>query len=100
MIESEFKPLVLFITHYPSIHVLEQEYPNQLVVNYHMGYQEIKIIHRRDSGNHFLYNLCRGVVNNLYGLNVAKLAGISHDIIKQAYRVSEKVKSDIELKEY
>lgn len=40
------------------------------------------------------------MVNNLYGLNVAKLAGISHDIIKQAYRVSEKVKSDIELKEY
>ena len=26
LIESEFKPLVLFITHYPSIHVLEQEY--------------------------------------------------------------------------
>ena len=40
------------------------------------------------------------MVNNLYGLNVAKLAGISHDIIKQAYRVSEKVKLDIELKEY
>lgn len=101
LIESEFKPLVLFITHYPSIHVLEQEYPNQLVVNYHMGYQEIK---NNTPGEIpeiiFLYNLCRGVVNNLYGLNVAKLAGISHDIIKQAYRVSEKVKLDIELKEY
>ena len=54
-----------------------------------MGYQEIKIIHQ-EIRKSFLYNLCRGVVNNLYGLNVAKLAGISHDIIKQAYRVSEK----------
>ena len=53
LIESEFKPLVLFITHYPSIHVLEQEYPNQLVVNYHMGYQEIKIIHQERFRNHF-----------------------------------------------
>ncbi|CAX44064.1 MutS protein homolog, putative [Candida dubliniensis CD36] len=108
LIESEFKPLILFITHYPSIHVLEKEYPYQ-VINYHMGYQEIQQQNQNQNQNQkqieipeiiFLYNLCHGVVNNSYGLNVAKLAGISHDIIFQAFNISEQMKLDIEMKEY
>ncbi|KAI5952106.1 MSH3 [Candida theae] len=95
-IESESKPLLLFITHYPSIHVLEHEYPGE-VVNYHMGFEEIG----KEKGQFpeviFSYNLCRGVVNNSYGLNVAKLAGIPEAVIANAYQVSEELKTEIEL---
>lgn len=95
-IESELKPLLLFITHYPSIHILEHEYPGE-VVNYHMGFEEVD----KGSGKFpeviFLYNLCRGVVGNSYGLNVAKLAGIPEQVIANAYKVSEDLKHEIEL---
>ncbi|KAL6450564.1 MSH3 DNA mismatch repair protein MSH3 [Candida maltosa Xu316] len=94
LIEVESKPLLLFITHYPSIHVLEHEHPGE-VANYHMGYEEI-----HQSGEFpeiiFLYNLCKGVVNNSYGLNVAKLAGIPKEIISNAYKLSEELKLEVE----
>ena len=47
-----------------------------------------------------MYNLCRGVVNNLYGLNVAKLAGVPKELILEASTISEKLKADIELKDH
>ncbi|KAG7661667.1 MSH3 [[Candida] subhashii] len=96
LIESDHKPLLLFITHYPSIHVLEHEYPGQ-VVNYHMGFKEIKKSGQEFPEIIFLYNLCRGVINNSYGLNVAKLAGIPNSIISQAFKTSEDMKNRIEL---
>lgn len=95
-IESESKPLLLFITHYPSIHVLEHEYAGE-VVNYHMGFEEIGKEDGKFPEVIFLYNLCRGVVNNSYGLNVAKLAGIPEQVITNAYKVSEELKTEIEL---
>ncbi|KAK6461134.1 DNA mismatch repair protein MSH3 [Scheffersomyces coipomensis] len=96
IVECKEKPLVLFITHFPSLHVFETTYPNQ-VKNYHMGFKEIK-----DSKNEFpqivfLYNLVEGVVNNSYGLNVAKLAGLATDIISNAYKISEQLKNKIEI---
>lgn len=95
-IESESKPLLLFITHYPSIHILEHEYPGE-VINYHMGFEEINKENGKFPEVIFLYDLCRGVVNNSYGLNVAKLAGIPEQVITNAYEVSEDLKHEIEL---
>ncbi|KAI5960265.1 MSH3 [Candida margitis] len=97
-IESESKPLLLFITHYPSIHVLEHEYPGE-VVNYHMGFEEINQGEGKFPEVIFLYDLCRGVVNNSYGLNVAKLAGIPDHVIANAYKVSEDLKLQIEIED-
>lgn len=95
IIEDDKRPLTLFITHYPSLHVLEDDFPDA-VSNYHMGFVE------KNSGGDwpeiiFLYTLVKGVIGNLYGLNVAKLAGIPDDIIKKAFEVSELVKRDIEV---
>ncbi|KAI3403129.2 MSH3 [Candida oxycetoniae] len=97
-IESEKKPLLLFITHYPSIHVLEHDYPGD-VVNYHMGFEEIASKDQDFPEVIFLYNLCRGVVNSSYGLNVAKLSGIPNDVISEAYKVSEELKNKIEMED-
>ncbi|CAI5758026.1 unnamed protein product [Candida verbasci] len=94
LIELPQQPLLLFITHYPSISVLEYEYP-KIVKNYHMGFEEIQT----DSNFPevvFLYTLESGVVNNSYGLNVAKLANIPNGIIGKAFEISEELKNKIE----
>ncbi|CAK9439531.1 uncharacterized protein LODBEIA_P36310 [Lodderomyces beijingensis] len=101
-IECDNKPLLLFITHYPSIHVVEHEYDEGEVVNYHMGFEEIQDAESTESELPqviFLFNLCRGVVNNSYGLNVAKLAGVPTQVISSAYVVSEELKSRVEMED-
>ncbi|KAK6457260.1 DNA mismatch repair protein MSH3 [Scheffersomyces xylosifermentans] len=96
LIESPLKPLVLFITHYPSLHVLEDLFP-VTVANYHMGFQQVQKKDQTFPEVIFLYNLVKGVVQNSYGLNVAKLAGIPSSIISEAYKVSESLKARIEI---
>nr|A3LU10.3 RecName: Full=DNA mismatch repair protein MSH3; AltName: Full=MutS protein homolog 3 [Scheffersomyces stipitis CBS 6054] len=98
LIESPLRPLVLFITHYPSLHVLEDSFPT-VVTNYHMGFQQI---HKDDNDFPeiiFLYNLVKGVINNSYGLNVAKLAGLPVSVISGAHRVSESLKYKVEIQQ-
>lgn len=96
MIESENKPLTLFITHYPSLHVLENEFEH--VKNYHMSFLETNRRSDKDWPEVvFLYKLAQGVVSNSYGLNVAKLAGIPVDVIRNAHAQSESMKREIEL---
>lgn len=96
MIESDQKPLTLFITHYPSLHVLESEFEN--VKNYHMSFLETNRGTDQDWPEVvFLYKLAQGVVSNSYGLNVAKLAGIPVDVIRNAHAQSESMKREIEL---
>lgn len=89
------KCLTLFITHYPSLHIFENLYPG-IVENYHMGFIE----QQRSEGEWpeivFLYNVAKGVVTNLYGLNVAKLAGILEEIVQKAYKKSIEMKEEIE----
>lgn len=97
IIEEKKGPLTLFITHYPSLHVLEREH--DAVSNHHMAFIEK---HSLDGEKNdwpevvFLYKLVAGVVSNLYGLNVAKLAGIEKSVIDAAHRMSEHMKSDVE----
>lgn len=97
IIEDKAGPLTLFITHYPSLHVLEKEY--LMVKNYHMAFIEMARTGNDDSKWPeviFLYKLVKGVVSNLYGLNVANMAGINRSIIAKAHEVSERMKSRFE----
>lgn len=99
IIEDERKPLTLFITHYPSLHTLEYEF--KAVKNYHMSFIEKTQNEGKESEWPeviFLYKLVKGVVSNLYGLNVAKLAGIDEAIIQNAYEISESMKGSIEVR--
>ncbi|OBA20456.1 hypothetical protein METBIDRAFT_78831 [Metschnikowia bicuspidata var. bicuspidata NRRL YB-4993] len=97
IIEDKNGPLTLFITHYPSLHVLEQEH--ETVANHHMAFVEK---HSLDGAENdwpevvFLYKLVAGVVSNLYGLNVAKLAGIEKGVIDLAHQMSQAMKADVE----
>ncbi|KAM9897499.1 hypothetical protein OXX79_006850 [Metschnikowia pulcherrima] len=100
IIEDENGPLTLFITHYPSLHVLEHEH--NIVSNHHMAFVEK---HSQDGDEKdwpeviFLYKLVAGVVSNSYGLNVAKLAGIEKEVIDAAHTMSETMKADVERSE-
>lgn len=95
LIEEQRKPLTLFITHFPSLHVLEDKFKG-VATNYHMGFHEVSKSNQEFPEVVFLYNLARGVVGNLYGLNVAKLAGIPNSIINNAYTKSNEIRDAIE----
>lgn len=96
VIEDKMGPLTLFITHYPSLHTLEDEY--QIVKNSHMAFLELKQDGEKGWPEVvFLFKLVDGVVSNLYGLNVANLAGIDPSIIKTAHEVSEEMKKELEV---
>lgn len=95
LVEEPKKPLTLFITHFPSLHVLEDKFKG-IVTNYHMGFHEVSKPNQEFPEVVFLYNLVRGVVGNLYGLNVAKLAGIPNSIINTAFIKSTEIKNAIE----
>ncbi|GEQ72918.1 hypothetical protein JCM33374_g6606 [Metschnikowia sp. JCM 33374] len=97
IIEDKKAPLTLFITHYPSLHVLEREH--DAVKNHHMAFVEKHSQHGDEKEWPevvFLYKLVAGVVSNSYGLNVAKLAGIDKTVIDAAHKMSESMKSDVE----
>lgn len=95
LIECAAKPLAMFITHYPSLGTLENRFP-QVVANYHMGYQQVESKTDLFPRVVFMYNIMRGVANNLYGLNVAKLANLPEHIIRTAFEVSEQLKAKIQ----
>ncbi|CUM67779.1 uncharacterized protein PRCAT00005484001 [Priceomyces carsonii] len=95
-IDHSLKPLILFITHYPSLHTLEDEYGG-IVKNYHMGYIERSKSNQKYPDILFLYTVVQGVVSSLYGLNVARLAGLPDSVISNAFQVSEEAKSKTEL---
>ncbi|ODQ79707.1 hypothetical protein BABINDRAFT_161420 [Babjeviella inositovora NRRL Y-12698] len=95
LVDSDVAPLVLFITHYPSLHVFETKYPG-LVKNYHMGYVEVPNEDSQWATITFLYTLEPGIVSNSYGLNVARLASIPTEIIDKAYMVSQEMKEMVE----
>lgn len=87
--------LTLFITHYPSLHTFEENYRG-LVQNYHMGFIERRVTGQEWPDIVFLYTVVKGVVTNLYGLNVAKLAGIPSEIVSSAYSKSVELRREVE----
>ncbi|OWB84305.1 hypothetical protein B5S33_g2948 [[Candida] boidinii] len=111
--EENKSPFVLFITHYPTLHVLETKY-KPIVKNYHMGYivqdtNDNDIDQENDGSTAaddtsltlkniiFLYTLENGVCNNSYGLNVAKLAGIPNSILTKGLSISNNLQLKMEV---
>ncbi|KAL0477634.1 DNA mismatch repair protein [Acrasis kona] len=81
--------LNLFVTHYPLLTTMSFIYPD-LIKNYHLSYsgkenqKEVK----------FLYKLVNGSSPKSYGLNVAKLAGLSAGIIDLASDKSDQLERE------
>lgn len=66
----------LFATHYHELITLADHYPQ--IHNYHVG------VYESDHEVIFLKKIMPGGMDKSYGIDVAKLAGIPHDIIDQA----------------
>ena len=80
---QQIKCHTLFITHYPTLaRELEVRYP-QDIGNMHMSFiQDMRIDGRRDI--RFLYQLTEGISENSFGIECARLAGLSEQILKDA----------------
>ncbi|PSN55303.1 DNA mismatch repair protein Msh3 [Blattella germanica] len=84
---TEIKCLTLFVTHYPAVMEMEQQYSGK-AKNYHMAF----LVHDEDESPEvltFLYKVTSGPTSHSYGLNVARLAGIPTQILKKAAEKSE-----------
>ena len=84
-IVEQLRSLTLFVTHYHSVSAMHARYPDA-IQNYHMAFVE------HDDDEHsvvFLYALKRGSAQRSYGLNVARLAGLSQSIIARAAQQSQ-----------
>ncbi|XP_072777820.1 DNA mismatch repair protein Msh3 isoform X2 [Taeniopygia guttata] len=102
----DVQALTLFVTHYPSVCELQQRYP-RAVGNYHMAF----LLSEEDAGQHtgseveenpefitFLYQITKGVSARSYGLNVAKLADIPEEILKNAAHKSKELERIVNMK--
>ncbi|KJE98041.1 DNA mismatch repair protein Msh3 [Capsaspora owczarzaki ATCC 30864] len=96
---AESKPLTLFVTHYPALGEFASTYPRH-VSNHHMAFvdnghtdEEPEDANPPSESDDiqsiaFLYQLANGVAHRSYGLNVARLAGLPHDVLALASRKS------------
>ncbi|KXS17684.1 hypothetical protein M427DRAFT_96714 [Gonapodya prolifera JEL478] len=77
-IVTDVRSLTLFVTHYPSVGIMEKQFPG-VARNAHMGYLE-------EGGGEvvFLYKLTEGLAHRSYGLNVARLAGLPTTVLECA----------------
>ena len=81
----EKKCLTLFITHYQNLAALEKSFPDGELKNVHMRFEESEPEKEGEEGEiTFLYEVGDGVAHRSYGLNVARLAGLSEGVIKRA----------------
>nr|P26359.1 RecName: Full=DNA mismatch repair protein msh3; AltName: Full=Mating-type switching protein swi4; AltName: Full=MutS protein homolog 3 [Schizosaccharomyces pombe 972h-]CAA43603.1 Swi4 [Schizosaccharomyces pombe] len=84
------KSYLLFVTHFPSLGILERRFEGQLRC-FHMGYLKSKEDFETSVSQSisFLYKLVPGVASKSYGLNVARMAGIPFSILSRATEISE-----------
>lgn len=95
---SDIKALTLFITHYALLTQISEKYPQGLVGNYHMDFEEEVGNDDKQLGFSkiiFKYNIVQGVVHNSYGLNVARLVELPSSIIQKAAVVANELKQQV-----
>eukprot|EP01132_Coremiostelium_polycephalum_P006113 gene6113-7618_t len=94
-ITEKLKSFCLFVTHYPLLADLEHSYPG-IVGNYHMGFIEEPVTEQDPIPKVvFLYKVTKGAAKNSYGLNVATIAGVPKQIIMEAAKKSDEMKTSI-----
>lgn len=88
---SKIRPKTLFATHYHELTQIEEIIPN--VKNYSVSAKKI--------GDTLIFSrkVSRGAVDESYGIEVAKLAGINSNIIEVAKNILRNIEKQIECKE-
>ncbi len=76
---TRIKARCLFATHYHELTLLQDAHP--MIASYYMDSQKTK------SGIIFLHTLVRGVADGSFGIEVAKLALLPHEIIVRAQQI-------------
>ncbi|EFA84229.1 DNA mismatch repair protein [Heterostelium album PN500] len=86
----------LFVTHYPLLAELENQYPTT-VANYHMGFIEQKQEDYTPAIPKviFLYQVTKGAAKNSYGLNVARIADLPKSVLMISSAKSDELKHSI-----
>jgi len=74
--QSKFNPITLFATHYHELTHLQDDFPG--LFNLHVGVKE------RGEDIVFLHKILPGKADHSYGIQVARLAGLPHDLLKRA----------------
>lgn len=87
--------LVLFVTHFKELEAFES-ISSGIVKNYHMGYRISHTDGKDDAVNTdvlFTYKLTAGPSSGSYGLYCAKIAGLPHEIINVADKLSREMET-------
>ncbi|MDO5708436.1 MAG: DNA mismatch repair protein MutS [Andreesenia angusta] len=77
----------LFATHYHELTELEDKIEG--IKNYRVSVEE-----KENEGIIFLRKIERGGADRSYGIEVARLAGISNEVIKRAYNILDKLETE------
>jgi DNA mismatch repair protein MutS len=79
----------LFATHYHQLNKLEEKFPG--IKNYHITVKDVddKIV--------FLRKIERGGTDKSYGIHVAKLAGVPHDVIERSKSIMSMLEMEDEI---
>ncbi|KAF9424671.1 Mismatch repair protein msh3, partial [Podila epigama] len=109
---SQIGAITLFVTHYPSLAEVADEFAPGVVRKFHMGFMATGSSSSNDGGGAspetttaaglddsdivFLYKLVPGVSLKSYGLNVARLAGLSPSLIHKAKVKSKELEQILE----
>ncbi|KAI9238745.1 MAG: muts domain V-domain-containing protein [Podila humilis] len=103
--------ITLFVTHYPSLSEVAQEFPSGVIRNYHMGFLACasaeglslsddssvrKQVEMDETDIVFLYKLVPGVSLKSYGLNVARMARLPGPLIDKARIKSKELENILE----
>ncbi|MDD2280304.1 MAG: DNA mismatch repair protein MutS, partial [Bacteroidales bacterium] len=81
----EFRAKTLFATHYHELNDLEEHFSR--VKNFHISVKEV------DKNVIFLRKLTPGGVAHSFGIHVARMAGMPHDVVRRAERVLKQLES-------
>ncbi len=73
----------LFATHYHELTALEEELEG--VVNYHIAAK------KHGDSITFLRKIVRGATDDSYGIEVAKLAGVPHEVVRRAREILDSI---------
>ena len=85
----------LFITHYPTVAInAERSFPNE-ASNIHLGFMEDTSIDGKRNIT-FLYELAAGISSGSYGIECARLAGISEELLEAAERRASTMRDVVE----
>jgi DNA mismatch repair protein MutS len=89
-LNNETKCRTLVATHYHVLNKMQEKYNG--ITNYHVTAEE------EEGGLKFYHKLMVGGINKSYGILVAKMAGISSSIIKNALIIQKALEEDSFLK--